>query len=138
MLKNIYRFQSFPDQGTIHLKEGASFLIVHSMPSVEESIRAFGEKLCKAINLNKQELELLSIKDSDFFDFNVLESRISEGHIVCMAEHAEQYFPNIRIRNYEWLEIGSIRIIFTHKASAIMEDKRMIAHLWEALKKEFL
>jgi hypothetical protein len=138
MLKKIYRFHSPLDQGTLRQISGTSFLIVHSMPPAGESIRAFGEKLCQAINLNKQELGILAVKDSDFFDFGVLRNCISNGHVVWMSEHPEQYFPNLRIHKYYWFESHGLRIIITDNANELMQDRRMKARLWEALKNEFL
>lgn len=138
MLKKIYRFHSSLAQDKWQQIKGASFLIVHSIPSEEGSIKVFGEKLCQAINLNKQELGILAIKDSDFFDFGALKNSISEGHIIWMSEHPEEYFPNVRVQKYKWLEIGGYHILFADSARALMQDKSMKAKLWESLKNEFL
>jgi len=138
MLKKIYQFHSSLAQDKWQQIKDASFLIVHSLPSEDESIRAFGEKLCQAINLNKQELGILAIKDSVFFDFGALKHSISEGHIIWMSEHPEEYFPNVRIQYYEWFNLSGLHILFTDHSTALMQDKEMKVKLWQSLKNEFL
>lgn len=138
MLKKIYRFHTTLDQDSLHQIENKSFLIVHSLPPGDESIRVFGEKLCQAINLNKQEFGLLALKDSDFFDFGVLKKGLSEGHVLWMSKTPELYFPNFRIQKYIWFGNGTHRLLITDNAGELLQNKQMKAQLWTALKSEFL